>query len=79
MTDVELVREFCAFGPGAAARARMARRLDQDLEAAHSSLFEEWLGLLRVRPLVTLGFATAAACTLLFTSPLGALSLALLN
>lgn len=49
------------------------------LDARSPSLVQEWLDLLRVRPLQNPGLALAAACLLLLTSPLGAIPLSLLR
>ncbi len=79
MTDAELSHAFVSLDPGATARARMEENLNRDLDASQSSMIDEWLSLVRVRPVMTLGYATAAAGALLLTTPLGALSLALLK
>ncbi|MGC4118114.1 MAG: hypothetical protein QM765_26905 [Myxococcales bacterium] len=53
--------------------ARMRREVEERVERESVPLFEEWLGLVKARPLMNGGLALAAAVALLLTTPFGAM------
>ena len=71
-------RLMTALDPDTLQTARMGRAVLAALDARRPSLVQEWIELLRVRPLLNPGLALAAACLLLLTTPLGLLPLTLL-
>lgn len=75
----ELSRLMTALDPDARQVARMEQAVLAALDARRPSLVQEWIELLRVRPLQNPGLALAAACLLLLTTPLGLLPLTLLG
>ena len=75
--DETLMDAMTCFEPGPAAMRRMGRRIEAAFVAAHTSLFAEWVELLRVRPLAGIAYSLAGA-TALFLTPLGWLLTAIL-
>jgi hypothetical protein len=67
-----------ALAPTTVQRQRIARALWRELEAERASLLDEWLALLRARPVLHGCYALAAALLLLWMAPLAALPLRLL-
>ncbi len=76
--DAELRQLMTTLDPPARQVARMERAVLDALDSRRTSLVQEWLELLRVRPVLHPGLALAAACLLLLTTPLGLLPLSLL-
>ncbi|HWG77774.1 MAG TPA: hypothetical protein VN660_13420 [Steroidobacteraceae bacterium] len=70
MNDTELAGTWAALEPTTAQRRRMQARVQWWLDAHGSSLISEWLGLLKINPIVSLSLATAAAGLLLIATPL---------
>jgi hypothetical protein len=64
--------------PSILVRRRMARKVVDALEADKYTLYDEWIALLRVRPLVHGCYAIAAALLLMWLLPMGLLPLRLL-
>ncbi len=78
--DDRLEAEFeDALAPSAAQLRRIEARLERAFHAPPISLTEEWLGLLRVRPLMHGALAFGATALLWGTSPLAAVAVALLR
>lgn len=61
MTDIEFTEAWSGLQPAADARLRIQARLLADLAAHDTSLAAEWLGLLRIAPLKTLGLGALSA------------------
>ena len=68
-----------ALNPSGHQRARMARIVRLAVQAEQTSLWDEWVELLRARPVLHGCYVLAAAALLLWMTPLGALPLALVR
>ena len=77
--DDSLEQAFDALDPSAAQRARIEAALEPVFSARPLSLTQEWLDLLRLRPALHGALAFGASALLWGTSPLAALSLALVR
>ena len=77
--DVELRRLMTTLDPTAEQVGRMEQAVMSALSEQRPSLVQEWIDLLRVRPLLHPSLALAAACLLLLTTPLGLIPLSLLG
>ncbi len=77
--DEKLRQLMTALDPTPDQRQRMERAVMTALAEKRPSLVQEWIDLLRVRPLLHPGLAMAAACLLLLTTPLGLIPLSLLG
>lgn len=77
--DAELRRLMTALDPTTEQVGRMEQAVMAALAEQRPSLVQEWIDLLRVRPLLHPGLALAAACLLLLTTPLGLIPLSLLG
>lgn len=77
MNDIELAVTWAKLDPTPLQRQRIEFRVRSWLDARESSLAAEWLGLLKVRPIVGLGFAAMAASLVLIVTPLGWLAFSL--
>ena len=75
----ELRRLMASLDPTDAQVGRMERAVMSALQQPRLSLVQEWIDLLRVRPLRNPGLALAAACLLLLTTPLGLIPLSLIG
>jgi hypothetical protein len=71
MNDAELIATWSMLEPQARRRARIERRVFDWLEASETSLLGEWLGLLKVEPLVGLAYVSVGALSLFLLTPLG--------
>ena len=71
MNESELTAAWAALEPGARRRARIEAQVFEWVDASETSLFGEWLGLLKVEPLAGLAYASVGALSLLLLSPLG--------
>jgi hypothetical protein len=71
MNDAELIATWSMLEPQARRRARIETRVFELLEASETSMFGEWLGLLRVDPLSALTFAAVGALSLFVLTPIG--------
>jgi hypothetical protein len=78
MNDDEIEAAWSALEPTPGQRRRIEARVRGWLDARQTSLAAEWLGLLKVRPLAGLGGAAAAACLMLFATPLSWVAFAML-
>jgi len=76
--DIKLQELMTTLDPDPEQVRRMEQAVMSALAARRPSLVQEWIDLLRMRPLLHPGLAMAAACLLLLTTPLGLLSLSLL-
>ncbi len=70
--DETLIEAMTRLEPGSEAVRRMGRRIEAAFEADHTSLFAEWIELVRVSPLAGIGYCLAGATALLLT-PIGSL------
>lgn len=71
MNDMELTAVWSTLEPSARRRARIETQVFEWIDASETSLFGEWLGLLKVAPLAGLAYASVGALSLLLLSPLG--------
>ena len=70
MTDELPPARWSLLEPSSRQRQQIEARVFEMLDAHETSLFAEWLGLIRQGPFSGLSFATAGAASLLFVSPL---------
>ena len=73
MSDETLKRAFDVFVPSAGQRVRLEERVVTAWDARSRSLLEEWLDVLRARPLVNGAWVLAAMVVLMVATPLGAI------
>lgn len=73
MSDEQLRRAFDVLNPGEAQRVRVEARVVTAWEARSRSLLEEWLDVLRARPLVNGAWVMAAMLVLMVATPIGAI------
>lgn len=78
MNDMELVNAWSGIEPSARRRAQIETQVFEWLEASETSLFGEWLGLLKVEPLAGLAYLSVGALSLALLSPLAWIASALL-
>ena len=71
MNDTELAQLWSTLKPNGHERARIEHRVFEWIEASETSLLAEWLSLIRMNPLGSLGLTAASALSLLMLSPLG--------
>jgi hypothetical protein len=71
MNDTEIMNLWSALEPSTRRRARIETRVFEWLEASETSLAKEWLGLLKVEPLMGLAYASVGALALVLLSPVG--------
>ena len=64
MTDIELNESWTSLEPTSQVRQRIQSSLQADLEAHDTSLAAEWLSLLRIAPLKTLGLGAVSTLAL---------------
>jgi hypothetical protein len=79
MNDADLTRLWTTLEPNGHERARIENRVFEWLEASETSLFAEWLNLLKLDPLPCLGYAAVAALALFMLTPLGWVASAVLR
>ena len=72
-------REWSVLEPTARQRQRIDSQVFEWLGAHDTSLASEWLGFLKVRPIVALGYAAAATVSLIALTPLGWLTASILR
>jgi hypothetical protein len=77
MNEAELIGTWSTLEPSARRRARIETRLLEWLDASETSLFSEWLGLLKVEPLTGLAYVSVSALSLVVLTPVGWIVLAL--
>lgn len=77
MNEAELIGTWSTLEPSARRRARIETRLLEWLDASETSLFSEWLGLLKVEPLTGLAYVSVSALSLVLLTPVGWIVLAL--
>lgn len=77
MSDEKLTRAFDVLNPPGTQRVRVEERVVTAWEARSRSLLEEWLDVLRARPLVNGAWVLAAMVVLLVATPFGAILAAL--
>jgi hypothetical protein len=70
MNEQELTGAWAGLGPTPAARRRIETRVVEWIAATDTSLAAEWLGLLKVQPVV-MSLATVGGFALVLSSPLG--------
>ena len=71
MSDDLQGADWSTLEPTPSRRRRIEGQVFSWLEAYETSIVAEWLRLVRIRPLAGLGYATAAALSLLLLSPVG--------
>ena len=71
MNDTELMSIWSALEPSLRRRGRIETRVFEWLEASETSLVAEWLGFLKVEPLMGLAYASVGALSLALLSPVG--------
>jgi hypothetical protein len=78
MNENELAQKWVMLEPEQRQRRRIDARVRGWLDASESSLVAEWLGLIKVHPIVALSFSAVAACLVLVSTPLSWLAYAVL-
>ncbi len=73
MSDEKLKRAFDVLIPSAGQRVRLEERVVTAWDARSRSLLDEWLDVLRARPLVNGAWVLAAMVVLMVATPLGAI------
>ena len=71
MSEAELAALWAQLGPDSRRRARIETRVFEWLEASETSLAGEWLGLLKVDPVRSLGLAAVGAVAVIALTPVG--------
>jgi hypothetical protein len=71
MNDTELMSLWSALEPGTRRRARIETRVFEWLEASETSIAAEWLGLIKVEPLMALAYASIGGVALFLLTPVG--------
>lgn len=74
MSDEDLSLSWSALEPTERQRQRIEGRVSRGLDARETSLFAEWIGLLKLNPIAGLGFAAASALSFVLVTPIGWLS-----
>ena len=69
MNDTEILGTWTTLEPSTRRRARIETRVFEWLEASHTSLAGEWLGLLKVEPVSALALVSAGALSLVLLTP----------
>ena len=78
MNEAELIGTWSTLEPAARRRARIETRLFEWLDATETSLFTEWLEVLKVEPLTGLAYVSVGALSLVLLTPVGWIVTALL-
>jgi hypothetical protein len=71
MNEPDLIGTWSTLEPTARLRARIETRLFEWLDASQTSLFSEWLGLLKVEPLAGFAYVSVSALSLVLLTPVG--------
>ena len=71
MNDTDFTRSWTLLEPDSRRRARIETRVFEWIEASETSLAGEWLGLLKVEPLMGVAFASVGAAALWLLTPVG--------
>jgi hypothetical protein len=70
MNENELASTWATLEPTRGQRGRIDTRVRGWLDADESSLAAEWIDLIQVNPITSLGIAAVAACLMLLATPL---------
>jgi hypothetical protein len=71
MNEQGLTDAWAGLEPTAAARRRIETCVVEWIEATDTSLADEWLGLLKVQPVMVMSLAAFGGFALVLASPLG--------
>ena len=71
MNEMELVSAWSTLEPSARQRALIETRVFEWIEAGETSIAGEWLGLLKVKPLMALAYVSVGAVSLVLLTPVG--------
>ena len=66
----DIARDWRLLEPTGESRRRMDRRVAELLDAYDASLFEEWLAIVRVAPVRTVGLVAAGALSMVLATPI---------